>query len=168
MPRPVIAAGKYTAVTRLIGRMKVEIKLDAQYTEPTVLVLTDRMTDEVGEIVRKLSEDSGPSLLTGQRDEALEILRPEQIVRIYSSDGKVYASTKNGEYTMRQRIYELEERLCSGGSFVRISNSEIINLSHAKKFDLSLAGTICVSMSDGQITYVSRRYVPKIKQKLGI
>ena len=48
------------------------------------------------------------------------------------------------------------------------SNSEIINLSHTKKFDLSLAGTICVSMSDGAITYVSRRYVPKIKQKLGI
>lgn len=153
---------------RLIGRMKVEIRIDPQYTEPTVQVLTDRMTDEVNEIVRRLSEEGGGALLTGQRDDALEILKPEQIVRIYSSDGKVYAVTKNGEYVMRQRIYELEDRLSTGGGFVRISNSEIINLSHVKKFDLSLAGTICVSMSDGSITYVSRRYVPKIKQKLGI
>ena len=35
-------------------------------------------------------------------------------------------------------------------------------------FDLSFAGTICVSLSNGTVTYVSRRYVAKIKQLLGI
>jgi len=51
---------------------------------------------------------------------------------------------------------------------VRISNSEIINLRKVKAFDLSLAGTIQVSLLNGTVTYVSRRYVPKIKQVLGI
>jgi len=37
-----------------------------------------------------------------------------------------------------------------------------------KQFDLSLAGTICVMLVDGTVTYVSRRYVSKIKNILGI
>ena len=53
-------------------------------------------------------------------------------------------------------------------AFVRISNSEIINLKKVKSFDLSFAGTICVTLSNGQTTYVSRRYVSKIKQVLGM
>ena len=38
----------------------------------------------------------------------------------------------------------------------------------AQSFDLSFAGTICVALRDGTVTYVSRRYVSKIKQVLGI
>ena len=64
-------------------------------------------------------------------------------------------------------MYEAEQCL-TGRTFVRISNSEVINLKKVKGFDLSFAGTICVSLSNGSVTYVSRRYVSKIKQLLGI
>jgi DNA-binding LytR/AlgR family response regulator len=77
------------------------------------------------------------------------------------------AITGNGEYTLRLRLYELEDRL-DKNSFVRISNSEIINLRKVKGFDLSFTGTICVTLSNSKVTYVSRRYVAKIKQVLGI
>ena len=86
---------------------------------------------------------------------------------MYSSDGKIIAVTDEGEFFLRQRLYEMEERLDSS-RFVRISNSEIINLKKVKSFDMSFAGTICVSMSDSAVTYVSRRYVSKIKKILGI
>ena len=80
--------------------------------------------------------------------------------------GKVIAAAEDGEYALRLRLYELEPRLRR--DFVRISNSEIINLKKAKRFDLSMSGTICVSMSDGSVSYVSRRYVSKIKTVLGL
>ncbi|MED9904978.1 MAG: hypothetical protein UFG06_12480 [Lachnospiraceae bacterium] len=35
-------------------------------------------------------------------------------------------------------------------------------------FDLSYAGTIAVKLTDGTTAFVSRRYVNKIKQMLGI
>ncbi|MEE3499403.1 MAG: LytTR family DNA-binding domain-containing protein, partial [Ruminococcus bromii] len=44
----------------------------------------------------------------------------------------------------------------------------IINLKKVRNFDLSLSGTICVTLSDGTATYVSRRYVSKIKKVLGL
>ncbi len=75
--------------------------------------------------------------------------------------------TAKGEYLLRMRLYEAEERL-DQTRFVRISNSEIINLKMAKRFDLSFSGTICVNLAGGQTAYVSRRYVAKIKRLLGI
>ena len=68
---------------------------------------------------------------------------------------------------LKARLYELEERLAKK-NFIRISNSEIVNFSKIKNFDLSLAGTITIIFKDGSKTYVSRRYVKKIKQFLGI
>lgn len=55
-----------------------------------------------------------------------------------------------------------------GKHFARISNSDIVNLKKVKEFNLSIVGTICVKLSNGTVTYVSRRFVSKIKQILGI
>lgn len=146
--------------------IQIEIKLDPSCREPKLILVTDRMTDEVNQLLSRVSEAS-PHMLTGMRDSRLEILEQEQIIRIFALSGKVYAATVKGEYTLRLRLYELEERL-DRQYFVRISNSEIINLRQVKGFDLSFAGTICVTLSDGAVTYVSRRYLSKIKQVLGI
>lgn len=128
--------------------------------------MAQSMTEDVKRIVDLLSAET-PQLLAGFRNDQLEILDPAKVLRLYAQQGKVIAVTESGEYTLRQRLYELEEKLEKDG-FIRISNSEIINLKKAKNFDLSLAGSICVRLSDGTITYVSRRYVSKIKQLLGI
>ncbi len=124
------------------------------------------MTDEIQNIVKKLSDET-PQVLCGFKDDTLEILEQSDMLRIYAVSGKVFASSANSEYSLRLRLYELEERL-DKNKFVRISNSEIINLKKVKSFDLSFAGTICVTLSNGAVTYVSRRYVAKIKQVLGI
>jgi DNA-binding LytR/AlgR family response regulator len=89
------------------------------------------------------------------------------MLRVYAEGGKVYAETSGGRFQMRQRLYELEERL-DAKRFVRISNAEIVNLGWIRGFDLSFAGTICVRMKNDAVTYVSRRYVAKIKQVLGL
>ncbi len=146
--------------------MQIEVKIDSSYKEPKVVIMADRMTEEVNSIINKLSEES-PQMLCGFKGETLEILEQSDIFRIYAAAGKVFAETGRGEYLLRQRLYELEDRL-DKRAFVRISNSEIINLKKVKGFDLRFTGTICVSLSNGAVTYVSRRYVSKIKQVLGI
>ena len=146
--------------------MKLEIKLDPARTEPLVTVQAEEITPEVDEIVRRLTQEA-PRLLTGSRDGRLEILEPESIYRIYASDGKVFAVTEKGEYVLRLRLYEVEQRL-NPHQFVRISNSEIINLKKIDYFDLSFTGTICVKLRGGTVTYISRRYVSKVKTILGI
>ena len=146
--------------------MKIEVKIENTYKEPKVIILTDEMTDEVNEIIRKLSENT-PQMIAGFQDDLLKVLDQEEIFNLFTENGRVFARTSGGVYSLRTRMYELEERL-DKKSFVRISNSEIINLRKVKAFDLSLSGTILVSLLNGTVTYVSRRYVPKIKQLLGI
>lgn len=146
--------------------MQIEIRIDNAYKEPKIIVMTDSMTEEINGIVKKLSENV-PKIICGNRNDKIEVLEQSDLIRIYASASKVFAVTAKGEYTMRFRLYELEECL-NAEHFVRISNSEIINLKKAVSFDLSLSGTICVKLSNGDITYVSRRYVAKIKKILGI
>ncbi len=146
--------------------MQVEIKIDPSQPEPKVVITAASMTEEVNRIVRRLSEVI-PQVISGTRDGKLEVLEPEELIRIYAASGKVFAVTGKGEYTLRLRLYELEERL-SPHQFVRISNSEIIHLKKVVNFNLSFAGTIYVKLSNGTVTYVSRRYVSKIKKILGI
>ena len=135
--------------------MQIEIRIDETLSEPKVIILTDKVTEE------------RPEVIAGFLNETAVPLRQEELIRAYAAGGKVFAVTEHGEYQLRLRLYELENRL-DKRSFVRISNSEIINLKWVKGFDLSLSGTICVSMSNGAAAYVSRRYVARIKQVLGI
>lgn len=146
--------------------MQVEVKIDKSVAKPRVIIVTSEITEEINALVQTLSE-SGPRMIAGFRDDTVTVLDEKDILRIYAANGRVYAVLPSGEYILRLRLYELEERLKSS-RFVRISNSEIINLKKVGSFDLSFAGTICVILSDGSRTYVSRRYVTKIKEVLGI
>ena len=141
--------------------MQVEIKIDPSYTEPKIIVLTSSMTEDVSNLVKKLSENV-PDFISGSRNEKMEVLEQADLIRVYANAGKVFAVTPKGEYLLRLRLYELEERL-NPDRFVRISNSEIINLKKVKSFDLSITGTICVQLTNGTVTYVS-----KLKKILGI
>ena len=147
-------------------KVQVEVRLNAELTEPKAIILTNRMTDEVSDAVQMLS-GTEPKLITGFREDTAAVLDEKDILRIYAAGGKVYAVMPAEEYTLRLRLYEAEERL-KQHHFVRISNSEIINLKKVKSFDLSFTGTICVVLADGSKTYASRRYVTKLKGVLGI
>ena len=135
--------------------MQVEIRIDGAYPEPKVVILTAAVTEEVNQLAKKLSGDA-PCILSGMKDGKVEVLEPADLIRVYTSAGKVYAVTE-----------KVEQRL-NPHQFVRISNSEIINLKKIDYFDLSFTGTICVKLRGGTVTYISRRYVSKVKTILGI
>ncbi len=146
--------------------MQIEVKIDSSCIEPKVMIWTASMTEDVRIILNKLSEQT-PQMISGSKDHKIEVIEQADLIRIYASSGKVFAVTHKGEYVLRLRLYEIEERLPTH-QFVRISNSEIINLKKVHSFDLSFTGTICVKFVNGTITYVSRRYVSKLKKLLGI
>ncbi len=146
--------------------MQLEVKIDSACAEPKVIILTASMTEDVNIILNKLS-DQAPQIISGSKGNKIEVIEQADLIRIYASSGKVFAVTHKGEYALRLRLYEIEERLPTH-QFVRISNSEIINLKKVNNFDLGFTGTICVKLANGTTTYVSRRYVSKLKKILGI
>ena len=148
--------------------MKLEIKIDTAIVEPETVITTSAMTDEVNRVVNYISNLENTSfMITGQKDGKIELLDQENIIRLYAENGKMFAKLDQATYQIRLRLYELEERL-DNDKFVRISNSEIVNLKRVKGLDLSFAGTSCMEVENGEVSYVSRRYVSKIKKKLGL
>lgn len=150
--------------------MKIDIRIDEKTQETTIIVQASKIDDEIAEIINKLKEIENKNhkgTLTCFKDDIVEIIDENKIIRIYSSMQKVIAETSFGIYMVKARLYELEERL-DKNNFVRISNSEIINLKRVINFDLSFSGTICVNLDNDVKTYVSRRFVSKIKDVLGI
>ncbi len=146
--------------------MEIEISVDKNYIIPKIIIKTSSMNEEVQKIVSMLSKDE-IKVISGMKDDKVEILDENNISRVYAQNGMVYASTQNGVYVLKLRLYEIEEIL-NNKKFVRISKSEIINLREVKNFDFSFVGTISVQMKNNDVCYVSRRFVSKIKKILGI
>ena len=146
--------------------MEVEVRIDDSCREPRVVIVTNRMTEEV-EALRRQLEGGERKWITGFRQGAVSILEPEELIRVYAASQKVYAVTERGEFLLRRRLYEMEQML-DRTRFVRISHSEIIHLGKVREFDISLAGTIQVRFLNGDASYVSRRYLRQIKEILGL
>ena len=145
--------------------MKIDVTLDPALEELLVKVLSPGETEELRALLARLEE---PERLTGFRGGEAVPLDPGSVLRFYGEDKEVRAQTLGGEvYTVRLRLYELEGRL-DRRTFVRVSHSEIVNWKRVTDLDLSLSGTIRVTLEGGVTTYVSRRYVKKIKQALGL
>ena len=155
----------YTEGREEAGALKIDVTLDPALEELLVKVLSPGETDELRALLGRLEE---PRRLTGFREGSAVPLEAAEVLRFYGEDKEVRAQALGGEiYTVRLRLYELEERL-DRKAFVRVSHSEIVNWKRVTALDLSLSGTIRVTLDGGVTTYVSRRYVKKIKEVLGI
>ena len=144
--------------------MEVRIELDPERRDVAVIIRAPAKTAEVEALAERLMAE-GPILgFRGQEAAPLEL---SGVLRFYGEDKEVRAQTAEGVYTVRFRLYELEERLPKD-RFVRVSHSEIVNLRQVTGLDLRLSGTIRMTLRGGAVCYVSRRYVKKIKEALGL
>ena len=146
--------------------MQVEVKIDPQYTEVKVFILTDKETENIENLVKMIESEYSHQVI-GYKENKIVAMNQSDIIRIYSENRKIVACTVLGNYFLHLRLFELEEDL-KNDRFIRISNSEIINLRKAKHFDMSGNGTIRVVFFDDTYTFVSRRYVSIIKHSLGL
>jgi len=146
--------------------LNVEIKIDATYKTPKLVVYTNEVTKEISDLVSKLSNDT-LRLILGFNNGEIFIINPDDVISIYTENQKLLARCAKGVYLLKNRLYELEENP-PNSSFVRISNSEIVNFNKVSSLDMSIAGTISLKFINGEKTFVSRRYVEKIKIFLGI
>ena len=144
--------------------MKVELRIDPACREPSVTITAPVLTDELRDLAARLE---GDGVLTGWRGDLAVPLTGDQILRCFAQEKGVKVQTPEGVYDLRERLYELEGKL-DRHAFVRISHSEIVNLRKITALDLSLTGTIRITLAGGTVCWVSRRYVKKIKEAIGL
>ena len=143
--------------------MKVEVIVDEKYTEPNVQIYADKITDEISYLL-DIIQNKDKLQIHGFSDDQLYIININDLFLIYSENGKVYAKTSDSTYLIKYRLYQLEKFL--DRNFIRISNSEIINIKKVKNLDFEVLGTIKINFINNTYTYSSRRFIKKIKDYL--
>lgn len=146
--------------------MKINVKIDSNIEEDIVDFNVRELSDKIKKAIDYLeSKETG---LIGYKLDEIVLIKPEEIVLIYTEGKKIYTRLTDGDkYMLKERLYELEENLAPMG-FIRIANSSIANGKLIRKLKMAHDGSLCVVFKDGSSEFASRRSVKNIKTYLGI
>ena len=147
--------------------MKVRLKIDPAVPEAEVWVVAPAHTAAADALAEKLRQCCAPPAVTAYNGQRALLLDTAEILRFFTDGKAVRVQTAQGVYTVRARLYELEETL-RGQRFARISQSELVNLAHVTALDLRFSGALRMTLTGGVVCYPSRRCLKTIKQALGL
>ena len=143
----------------------MEYKLIIDETAEESLVLTVHERNSLVESVEKLVNTKIQQLTAYTEDEVLRIA-VKDVDCFYTDSGRVCALVGKEKYTVRYRLYALEEIL--DGDFIKINQGCIVNVNTVKKFEASVGGAIKIILGNGFEDYISRRELSKVKRRFGL
>src|SRR6478672_7609697 len=106
--------------------MKVTLDIDEIHEETKVTIHCDEVDDSIKEILDFL-KGKKTEFLVGRDGEMQHILKPDEIHYFHTEKEGVMAVTASGSFSLKEKLYELEEMLPSS-KFIRLSKSVIANL----------------------------------------
>ena len=145
----------------------VKLIIDKNWPKLTVYIKNNERNEDVEALIDAILSfsDKKNSMIQAYFRESMVMLPQRGIIRIFVENRKTMVETSERIYEVRTTLKNLEEKLDSK-KFVRISQSETINLLRVKNFDFSISGTIGVELENGKNTWVSRRRVKDVKAAL--
>ncbi len=145
----------------------IDIVTDDRYVEPKITIHTNKRTEQIDNIIYAIENVSGRDFpfIPAYKDEKAELLSQRDIYRAYTQGRKVMVQTADEIYSVKKSLMALEEDL-NPGRFLRISQSEIINLNKVKSFDINLSGTVGIEFDNGNKSWAARSRVKAIKDLL--
>lgn len=149
--------------------MKVDIETDISKDhgeDIKVKIEASEYTKELGCIIEMLQNFTVEiDTILGRRDNEISIINIKDVINFYSEESKTYCKTSKGVFSVKQKLYELEEILPQK-DFIRISNSTIVNIKYVDCFDVGVVGDIIIKFKDGSKEYVSKRKISNVMKFL--
>ena len=145
----------------------INVIIDENFTEPKIDIYTKSKTEQVNDIINaieNISRNSYPPVLVNSEGK-LNYISQRDIYRIRTEGREIILDTEDESYVVKGPMSRFDEELDSE-RFFRISQSEIVNLYKVKSFDFNLKGTVSVELDNGQISWVARRIVKPLRDKL--
>ena len=143
--------------------MKYKLIIDKNSDEEIVATVhaPSSLTEQIENLVRSYS---GTESIMGYRADEMRKLTFSEIECITVIEKKVIAiDTDCNSYTLRERLYELENILPS--YFIRINKSALANEHRILRFDAVFNGGIDAVFQCGHRDYVSRRCFSQIRKR---
>lgn len=145
--------------------MKIIIEEPEDGMEEEIVIRARNLDEQLMKLIHSIRVNR--ETLTGYHEGSIRLLEPKAIYYFEAVDNRVYAYYEKEVYEIHSRLYELEEHF-QGSDFLRISKSIIVNLAKVARFNPILGSRFEAVLKNGEKIVISRQYVPKIKEKLGI
>jgi Response regulator of the LytR/AlgR family len=145
--------------------MRVNIIVEPDLEEEFAEFHVRRMTNEVTRLSELVQNKS--QVITGTDEyDRIVVIDELEIVALHAEKKWCRIYTDTGDFSCRKRLYEIENML--GRDFMRISKSIIVNLRKIESVEAVFNGMLLLRMKNGSNEYVSRTYLPQIRDYLGI
>lgn len=147
--------------------LDIKLNIDEACEKLTVTITNKERNDDVEGVITAIQAYANKKvpMISAYFKDSVVMLPQRQIYRAYIANRKIMVQTSGRVYEVKKTLSELEA-LLDPERFVRISQSEIINLKKVKSFDFSAIGTIGVELENGESTWVARRRVRNVKEAL--
>lgn len=145
--------------------MRVDIKISAEIAEPYAVIYSNVMSEEIAKLAMLL-EGKDSSVIAGFEGDRIAVLEPEDIYMARVEDSEITIYCQNKKYRSKKRLYELGEQLGSG--FMQISKAAFVNLRQIECVEPMFNGMMNLKLKNGCSEYISRTYLPRFKQYLGL
>ena len=145
----------------------IDVVLDDNFPDPKITIYTRTRNSKVESIINaieQVTENEYP-LIPAYYEDKLELISQRDIIRIYTHGRKLNVEVGDKVYTVNKSL-SIIEAVLSSERFIRISQSEIVNLYKVKHFEFSKAGTVGIEFENGEKSWASRSRVKAIKEML--
>ena len=147
--------------------MKITIEAPSPGQEDEIIIRVTELSEDILEAVKRLKNADTKDSIALQSGDAILMVPIRDILYFDAVDNRVFAYTKEKNYEMKMKLYEIEEDY-SFSSFIRVSKNTIINIKKIDHLSPEFNGRFIAKLINGEKILISRSYVPLLKKKLGI
>ena len=130
-----------------------EIRINIEYAEKN---------EDIKNLINHIQEYDKRKMVVFDGYNIIQI-NTEEIIYFYSDGNYNFCKTKEKEYRIKSKLYEIEKK---SNDFLRISKSCIVNIKQVKSFDIGENRNIIVRFFDNSKQYVSRRKIKEVMNYL--
>ncbi len=143
--------------------MKIEIDIDENIKDLEVIIKCAEINDKVQKLQKYLSHISeDKKQIIFYQNEKEYYFNVSKILFFETSENGIDAHTKDDIFTVRYKLYELEELLPA--YFMRVSKSTILNTHEVYSITKNIASASKIEFyGTHKIVYVSRNYYKPLK-----
>lgn len=133
--------------------------------EDEVILKCDYIDENLTKLLNLLK--AGKGKMNFYKDSKIVFVDQKEILYFESVDESVFAYTNDCVYETKSKLYQLEEELPSG-TFFRANKSVIVNLDKIDNLTPIFGGRFEASLQNGYRVVISRNYLQRLKELLGL
>lgn len=145
--------------------MKITILEKSPEEDDEIIIKCDNIDPKILNFLSNLK--SSNTKMTLLKENKINLIEQQEIFYFESVDDIVFAYTKDDVFETKSKLYLLEEELPQN-TFFRANKAVILNLDKIKSLSPAFSGRFEAILENGLKIIISRNYVPKLKELLGI